>query len=199
LWNKKLCQPVDIYFFSRNPLASGHSGKIIHYRASMFDSVFWSILFYSALVCIIATILCSLAPLAVWQTFFAWFSLAMPDGLYEFRLSLILDMKKIPDHMVFWICLKYALRFFVLYGREIVLSVTVIYFFPVIKSKYSSAYRRHRRTFQLCSHHIALSFEVAHLSNLLTIRCFDQIPAKLDYRCFRKCHAFSVFGRLRAS
>jgi hypothetical protein len=105
----------------------------------MFDSVFWSILLYSALVCIIATILCTLAPLAAWQTFFAWFSLAMPDGLYEFRLSLILDMKKIPDHMVFWICLKYALRFFVLYGREIVLSVTVIYFFPLMKSKYSSA------------------------------------------------------------
>lgn len=63
--------------------------------------------------------------------------MAMPDGLYEFRLGLILDMKKIPDHLVFWICLKYALTFFVLYGREIVLSVTVIYFFPFIKSENS--------------------------------------------------------------
>lgn len=145
LWTQKLCQPADFFFFLRNSLASG-IGKIIYYRASMFDSIFWSIIFYSALVCIISTILCTLAPLAAWQTFFAWFGLAMPDGLYDFRLSLILDMKKIPDHMVFWICLKYALRFFVLYGREIVLSVTVIYFFPLIKSEYSSSYRSHRRS-----------------------------------------------------
>ena len=109
---------------------------IVNLMATVFHKIYWSILQTSVIICLIICSICGLASEDFLKLIVDSLHLRGHASLFLLRETLLIAVKDGPAHFLPLECFKFTLKIVALYGKQILITATIINLFPSINGKF---------------------------------------------------------------